>query len=399
MLQDMDGEMRRRGLDALIVIGDGTYNNPELYYVVGAHVPRGGIYLKKAFEPPLLLVNSMDLSEAKRGRVKEVKAFSDYGYERLLKAHGAGKALPLLLKKVFKERGVSGRIALAGRSELSKGLRLADELKALGYRVVGEARPTLLESLMETKEPKELRRIKAVAEKAAKVVEETIDFLSGLKPRGKFLFRGGRKVTVGDVKRRARLLLSEEGLVPSEGLIFSVGPKSARPHYQGEDRDPLAPNRPIIFDLFPREPGGYFADITRTFVVGKAPRRVKAIHQAVLEAQRVAAERLRPGAKAKDVAGAVCGFFEKLGYPTVRSAPKAMRGFIHALGHGVGLTIGDRPALSPFSQDEIKVGNVVTIEPGLYFPRVGGVRVEDTVSVTKAGPKTLTKLTRELEII
>lgn len=395
----MDEEMRRRGLDALMVLGDSTYDNPELYYVVGAHVPRGGIYLKKAFEPPLLLVNSMDLSEAKGGRVKEVKAFSDYGYERLLEAHGPGRALPLLLKEVLKERGVSGKIALAGRAELSNGLRLADELKGLGYQVVGEARPTLLESLMETKEPRELRRIEAVAKKAARVMEEIIDFLSGLKPRGKFLFLRGRKVTVGDVKRRARLLLSEEGLVPSEGLIFSVGPRSARPHYQGEDRDPLAQSRPMIFDLFPREPGGYFADITRTFVVGKAPRKVKEMHQAVLEAQGVALERLRAGAKAKEIFDAVCDFFEGLGYPTVRSAPKARGGFIHALGHGVGLTIGDRPALSPFSQDEIKVGSVVTIEPGLYFPRIGGVRVEDMVSVTKTGPKTLTKLTRELEII
>ncbi|MEM3606199.1 MAG: hypothetical protein QXE30_00885, partial [Candidatus Bathyarchaeia archaeon] len=115
MLQDIDKEMEKRGLEAVVAFADSTYSNHEFHYLVGTSIPRGGVYLKKLFEPPLLIVNSIDLIEAKKGNVKNIKTFSDYKYEEILKSHGAEKAFLIFLKKILEEHKVSGRIILAGK--------------------------------------------------------------------------------------------------------------------------------------------------------------------------------------------------------------------------------------------------------------------------------------------
>ena len=202
-----------------------------------------------------------------------------------------------------------------------------------------------------------------------------------------------------DVKNYVKQLLNEEGLILSEDFILAVGVKSAQPHYLGEPQDFLALNKPIVFDLFPRESHGYFTDVTRTIVVGKASKKVKAMYQTVLEAQEKAIEKIEEGVKGKEVMNFVCDFLEKKGYLTVKTSFKIKEGFIHSLGHGIGLTIGEHPFLSLYSEDEIKKGNVFTIEPGLYDLKTGGIRVEDVYIINfKAKIEPLTKLNKNLEV-
>jgi Xaa-Pro aminopeptidase len=399
MLQDIDREMEKRGLEAVIAFSSSTYNNPEFNYLIGTSIPRGGLYIKKVFEPPILIVNSIDLSEAKKGSVKNIKAFSDYNYEDFLKSYEPEKAFSIFLQKILEEHKVFGKIALVGKSEISKVLRIIEALKNFGYQIVVENPPTLLESLMETKSMDEIEKIKVASRKTGKVMEKTIEFISNLKVSGNQLYYKGKKVKVKNVKNYVKQLLNDEGLILSEDFILAVGVKSAQPHYLGEPQDFLALNKPIVFDLFPQEPHGYFTDVTRTIVVGKASKKVKAMHQSVLEAQQRAVEKIEEGVKGKEVMNVVCDFFEKKGYLTVKTSFKIREGFIHSLGHGVGLTIGEHPFLSLYSEDELKKGSVFTIEPGLYNLKIGGVRVEDVYLINfKAKIEPLTKLDKSLEV-
>ncbi|MEM3553193.1 MAG: Xaa-Pro peptidase family protein, partial [Candidatus Bathyarchaeia archaeon] len=345
------------------------------------------------------IVNSIDLIEAKKGNVKNIKTFSDYKYEEILKSHGAEKAFLIFLKKILEEHKVSGRIILAGKNEASKILRITEALKNFGYQIVIEKTPTLLESLMETKSIEEIEKIKNASRKTEEIMKKTIEFISNLKVLGNYLLYKGKKATVKNVKLYVKQLLIDEELILSEDFILATGVKSAQPHYLGSDKDFLILNKPIVFDLFPQEKHGYFTDITRTIVVGRASKKIKEMHQLVLEAQEKAIEKIKEGVKGKEVMNTVCNFFEKKGYSTIKSSFKVEKGFIHSLGHGIGLTIGEHPFLSIFSEDELKKGNVFTIEPGLYNQKIGGVRVEDVFIINfKAKIEPLTKLSKNLEV-
>ena len=150
---------------------------------------------------------------------------------------------------------------------------------------------------------------------------------------------------------------------------------------------------PIVLDIFPADKAsGYFSDVTRTFCVGEIPDDLRRIHGHVLEAFQSARDAMRPGTSASSYQAMVCDFFEARGYPTIRSNPGTQDGYVHGLGHGVGLDIHEKPsfALTPSNRDMIEESDVVTIEPGLYVPdRELGVRIEDTFVVRADGVESL----------
>lgn len=158
-----------------------------------------------------------------------------------------------------------------------------------------------------------------------------------------------------------------------------------------------------MFDLFPVGPDGYWFDLTRTLVVGKAKPLVKRMFETVLEVQLHSLDSIRENLPARELMNSACDLFERRGFKTVRNmlggdSRAAKVGFIHSLGHGVGLTIGEKPYLSLFSDDRLRKNQIMTVEPGLYDPRVGGVRIEDTVLVSGRRITNLTPLEKELEI-
>jgi Xaa-Pro aminopeptidase len=403
MIEALDELMAKHKVDAILVYGDSTFGNPELRYVVGADLARGGIYVRQTKKEPILVVSNIDFGTASKSIVRDVRTYSEYGYEKLVAKHGRDQAGSLLFDRILKKHRVRGTVGLYGRNDASSVVCLERHLREMRHKIIGERYPSVLEVARETKSHLEIDKIRNVGDKTERVVKKTIEFLQSCEKDGNHLMYEKNKLTVGMVKVVARRYLAEENLTATEGLIIAVGPRSADPHYPGEDEDPIMIGQPIVFDIFPQEIGGYCYDMTRTFVLGKAPENIRKMYDSVSEAQRIAFDTIEKGCRAEKLMNAVCDHFSSDGFKTIRDMIKGDKeaekmGFVHSLGHGVGLTIGEKPYLSLHSDDILKVGSVFTVEPGLYDPEVGGVRIEDVIALTDSGMVNLTSCEKTLEI-
>jgi Xaa-Pro aminopeptidase len=212
-------------------------------------------------------------------------------------------------------------------------------------------------------------------------------------PNG-ILKSGGQVLTAEAVKAIIERTLLARGCTARETIV-AVGPQGARPHDTGSG--PLRAGVPLVLDIFPRDQAtGYWGDITRTLVRGRAPDRIRRLHRDVLAAQQIALAMVRPGTEVRTIQRAVEDFFRRAGHETRLAPPGRECGFIHSVGHGVGLDIHEAPGVRR-APGRLQTGHVVTIEPGLYYPGVGGVRIEDTVVVTRTGHKILASFPKKLE--
>lgn len=175
--------------------------------------------------------------------------------------------------------------------------------------------------------------------------------------------------------------LLDRGFSCPEGIIISCGKQAAQPHNEGTGQ--LLPHQTIIIDIFPRsDESGYFGDMTRTFVKGHASSEIKDLYKAVERAQKMALEEIQIGAKCSALHRKVVTIFRSFGYRTTNQ-----QGFIHGTGHSLGLNIHEEPRLNSFSERIIEPGMVFTVEPGLYYPKIGGVRLEDIIAFSPSGEK------------
>ncbi len=403
MFDEFDKEMEKRKLTTVLVTGESTLGSPELAYVTRTVIPRGGIFVKRHGCPPFLVVSNIDIGNARRGRIKNILTYGDLKYEKLLERHGKERGYVLLIHRILQRAHSRGRIGIYSRNEFSRLLFIVDVLRTMGHNIRAETDPSILESLRETKGTDEVDKIRRVGVKATQIVRSTRGLLSECTISAGKVRLGGRKLTVGNVKSRINMMLAEQGLMAPEGTVFAGGRSSADPHEMGNPSDLIRAGVPIVFDLFPVAPDGYWFDLTRTFVVGKAPRALRRLFEVVLEVQLRSLDAVREGASTRSVMHSACDLFEERGFKTIRDTLRGDRdaakiGFIHSLGHGVGLTIGERPFLNLFSDETLRSGHVVTVEPGLYDPRIGGVRIEDTVLVKDRGIENLTRLEKDLEL-
>src|SRR3989442_796790 len=135
--------MEKKKVESILVFGDATVGNPDLRYVVGASLARGGIYVKRQSHDPTLIVSNIDVGSARLGRVRNIRTYSDYGLERLSGKYDRDEARARFYEKIIRDTGASGPIVLAGRNETSNSLLLIDSLRKRGINVVGEKTPTL----------------------------------------------------------------------------------------------------------------------------------------------------------------------------------------------------------------------------------------------------------------
>ncbi len=212
---------------------------------------------------------------------------------------------------------------------------------------------------------------------------------------------GGRLVHAGDpltseaVKEEIEVTLLRHGCALDETIV-ACGADAADPHDRGSG--PLSADEPIIVDIFPRDKSTkYHADMTRTFLRGDPSDEIREWYDLTERAKAAAFDALEPGATGTDVHDAVCAVYEDAGEPTLRSDERTETGFIHSTGHGVGLDVHELPRLSP-NGGELRPGHVVTIEPGLYDPAVGGVRIEDIAVVTEDGYENFTDYEQSLVV-
>ena len=196
------------------------------------------------------------------------------------------------------------------------------------------------------------------------------------------------------VRAAIETFLISKGAMPTHTIV-ACGKEAADPHNTGSGF--VRAHQTIIIDIFPRLlDSGYWGDMTRTYVKGKAPPHIRKLYQTVKEGQSIGLEKICAGAHGRDIHQSIVNHFNACGFKTKVKRGK-QTGFFHGTGHGVGLDIHEAPRIST-RDDILQEHQAVTVEPGLYYPALGGVRLEDLVLVTNRGYKNLTKHPRQLEI-
>lgn len=389
MKADLDRLMQERGFDAIVVMGESRENHALNYLTRHAKITQGFV-IKKRGEPAVLLCGSMERDEAAKSGLA-VKTFADFGLPLLIKETGSlFEAQLRMLAAALKHYGIGGTVGFYGLGDPGQSFvmltRLGEMLPAV--TVAGETETTIFDAAYTTKDAEEMEAIKSVAARTNTVMAEVVDFLKGCPVRdGRLFGHNGVPLTVGDVKRYLRARLFHYQLEDNGETIFAIGRDAGVPHSRGEDGDVLELGKSIVFDLFPRDTeSGYYHDMTRTFCLGYAPPEVQRAYDEVMRTFETVMGALKVGEQAAYYQDLTCDAFEGLGHKTPRSHPGTEEGYVHSVGHGIGLQIHARPRLGVASQDVIEPGQVFTVEPGLYYPERGfGVRVEDTVYVDADG--------------
>lgn len=260
---------------------------------------------------------------------------------------------------------------------------LAFQLQELGVQL--EVAEGLLFPERERKSDDEAKQIKlgnAASSAGFRVVEK---LLRDAEIRKGYLYHSGRRLTSEKVQEEISIACLRRGAVASQ-VIVAGGDQACDPHCVGSG--PLRANELIIVDIFPRlKESGYHGDMTRTYLKGRASEAQRKLYTTVFEAEQSAIKEHRAGKSGSLIFKNVRASFEAAGYPTERVDGVPV-GFIHGLGHGLGLEVHEPPRVNP-SGTKLKKGQVITVEPGLYYPGLGGVRVEDVVRVTTGEPEML----------
>jgi len=394
MKSDLDALMQARNFDAILVLGNAENNPPMTYLTGGGHVSAATL-IKKRGETAVLFCNSMERDEAaKSGLI--VRLYDEFPLQDLLKEAGGDATLApaLRLQRMFEDLGVSGRVGLYGHTDLSGAFSMLSRFQKLmpAVELVGEPREdSLFMYAMETKDEAEVARIRAMGKVTAEVVRLTAEYLTSREVRDDdvLLDEKGAPLKLGAVKAKINLWLAERSAVPSEGFIFAIGADAGVPHSVGNPDDLMRLGQTIVFDIYPQEQGGgYFYDFTRTWSLGYAKPEAQKLYDQVHKAYDKVVENLDLNASFKDYQALVCDIYEKDGHKTPRTDKAPLEGYVHSLGHGVGLNIHERPWSGFNATDDslLKPGVVMTIEPGLYYPEQGmGFRIEDTYWVRSDG--------------
>lgn len=393
MKNDLDALMQNNNLDAILVTGPGQHNPAMVYMTGGGHITNADL-IKKRGEGAVLFYFPMERDEAtKSGLV--TKNLGDYNFVELRNQAG-GDTLKAIVKRyqlMLTELGItSGRVALYGRSDIGANYAVFSSLQKEmpELNLLGEMDNSVLMLARMTKDQAEVERIRKMGMITTQVVGQVADFLTSHSVKNEMLVdKNGAPLTIGDVKNRINLWLSERGAENPEGTIFSIGHDSGVPHTSGNPADPLKLGQTIVFDIYPCEAGGgYFYDFTRTWCLGYATDEVLALYEEVHSVYTKVTQALQVGRPFKDYQQMTCDLFSAKGHPTIQEAPQTQQGYVHSLGHGIGLNIHERPwsGINSDEKDCLVPGSVFTIEPGLYYPDKGmGVRLENSLWVRPDG--------------
>lgn len=260
-------------------------------------------------------------------------------------------------------------------------LQLADELRACGMQL----QPTeMLYPERLVKSDDEVAKIEDALHRTHSAFKRIEEILRASTIEGDVVMYQAEPLTSELLKLEVERAFVEVGVMNTEGIIISCGPHAAIPHHRGAGI--IRAHQSIICDIFPRNMAtGYYADMTRTYVKGEPSTELRNMYEAVQRAQERGIATARPGLAGKDVHQACVDTFKELGFVTTPD-----EGFIHGTGHGLGLDIHELPYAAAGQDMLLRTGNVITVEPGLYYPKFGGVRIEDVIVITENGARNLT---------
>jgi Xaa-Pro aminopeptidase len=379
----------------LLFYADG-YRFPDVYHTTKFLAPDPIIALEDVLDL-VLVVSSLEEGRArKESRATTIVNMNEYGAQELTGQGISGTEFwATIMERFLTERGLQ-RVAVAPYFPLAE----ADRLREMGVELVVAKD---LRERRRVKRPDEIDAIEAAQRATEDAWREGVDALRRAKARpDRTLELDGAVFTAERLRAIVESALLERGYA-SDGAICAPGPQAADPHQIGTG--PLHAGEPIVMDIFPQhKQTRYWADMTRTVSKGEPPAEIRRIYDVVRRAQDAGMKALRPGVTGREVHELVEDIIWGAGYDTLRPGQKrnpsdpTPRGFIHSTGHGVGLEIHEAPAIARSGMKPLVVGDVVTIEPGVYDPVIGGVRLEDMLVITEAGARNLTQAPRELVV-
>jgi len=366
----------------MIAASEGDAN---LFYATRFLAPDPFIFIQ-IDKRKILIASDLEVDRAKDQSIAH-RVLSSSKIQQVLKEKGISPSTTEIVADTLNRNGIRHLIVPANFP-----IAHADSLRRKGFSIEWKRDPFFEERTIKTKE--EIKAMTDALRHTERAIHAAVDLLRHSKIKGKYLIYKGKHLTSEDIKRVINVKLMEAGCIAAHTIISCFN-DCVDPHNQGSG--PLLANQSIIMDVFPHSSETkYFADITRTFVRGKASPKLKKIYQTVQEGQEIAFRQVRDGADGSKIHRDIMHYFEQEGFPTGNKDGR-MQGFFHGTGHGVGLEIHEAPRISA-GKDILKTGHVVTVEPGLYYLGVGGVRLEDMVVVEKTGCTNLTKFPKFLEI-
>lgn len=379
--------MRHR--DKAILLYADSETDADILYAAKIFIPDPFAYFRIG-RRSFMVVSDLEYSRA-RDQAQVDHVLSQHELTKKLPATASDPAtIADALSYVLRQKGVR-RIQVPRTFPLG----LADELRKGGLLVQCAKDPFFPErALKDEHEVAHIREALRAAEDGMRAAMNVLREARVLKNKRNALSYEGRLLTAERLKAIIHRAVIEKDCL-ARHTIVSCGPQSYNPHEEG--RGILYAHQPLIIDIFPRSNRtGYYGDITRTVVKGDPPEWVVRAYTAVRQAQAIAISHIRPGARGNRIHEKILRFFEQRGFPTKKLGDTPI-GFFHGTGHGLGLALHEHPWISQ-KACTLKAGHVVTVEPGLYCPRTGGVRLEDVVWVTEQGPEVLTRFPKILRV-
>ena len=362
----------------------------DMRYLVGATIPDPFFYLDTGHEK-IVFLNDIEI-----GHYRETHPNTDIEVKSIAPYHERGSKIKTAADISFFSR--TALAILRSHDMDQKGepiyvsdhfpLLLADELRSFGI-TLNVMETYMPERMLKTAE--EIAHIRKGMQHTCEAFRRIEHILRLAQIVDDTLMWNNEPLTCEILKREVSILLAGHFMSNPENMIISCGTQASMPHHLGIGI--IRPHQTIICDLFPRsDTTGYFADMTRTYVKGTPTAKVRKMYDAVRAAQDAAFVLIKPDEDISKLDEAAIHTFANAGFARGR------QGYVHGLGHGVGLDLHEAPSVYLSVPGILVPGFVFTVEPGLYYTKHGGVRLEDVVVVTKDGYENLTNYPRELVI-
>ncbi len=366
--------VRKSGADAFVMYA--SSRDADMRYLTEFVTSDPFVYFKKANENGMIIISQMETGRASRESTASVMTRTQAGLPDILKIEkDPWKATAKMIAgQVGKKVLVPPNFPVALAQALSEFCTVSVDCGTVA-------------SLRETKNRDEIKAMKHVQKVTEAAMSVAVSLIRRSSIKKGILYSDGKPLTSEMIKFSMHSLLLEHGCTAVDTIV-SCGEETAVPHMTGTG--PLEADEPIVIDLFPcEEKTGYYADMTRTVVKGEPSPEIREMYTALREAKQLGISQVKAGVSGAAVYQSVVDFFKDNGYES------DTRGFVHNLGHGVGLQVHELPTVGPAGK-ELKAGSVITVEPGLYYTGIGGVRLEDIGEVTTKGFSNFTKFPEDL---